>query len=311
MEQNELLQFFPVNLRMLIELDDVTDVMVNSNGSVFVDCGGMIKPAGFSCPSESLVMGIQNIARRLGMEFSALDPILDTRLPDGSRVAAVYRNGKVTLTIRKFNRWFTLDELVSAGCLTEEMKKYLLDAVASRKNILIAGATSSGKTTFGKALLDHIPDNERLLVIENPAELLLKQPCVEQWEATPGSARTAPITVAQFLVAALRHRPDRIILGEVREPAAAYELLQALNTGHSGSICTTHADSAEDAFHRMTDLVLAAHANVTHGFVERQILRSVEVIVHLQRVDGQRKVTAVAESTKDGFKTIFPEKGEN
>lgn len=247
-----LLQFFPASLRDLILADDISDVMVNEDGLVFVDRNGRLEEA--MRINESLVMAVQNVARILGSDIDAKNPILDTRLPDGSRVAALYANGAMTVTIRKFNRWYSTDELVMTGCLPLYVRDTLVEGILGngwrgKVNILVAGGTSSGKTTLAKSLIDHIPAHERLILIEKPREMVISHRNSVRFEAqnaTPGG-RLA-MSIAQLLVSSLRHRPDRIILGEVREPDAAYELLQALNTGHSGSICTIHADSAEDAF---------------------------------------------------------------
>ena len=259
------------------------------------------------------VMGIQNIARKLGFEFDASAPMLDTRLPDGSRVAALYRNGAVTLTIRKFSKWFTMAELVEAGSVPVVVRNAIVEGIQGtgprgKANVLISGGTSSGKTTFAKAAIDFIPLHERLVVIENPSELCISHPNAVRWEARAAVPDgPAAFSVADLVAGSLRHRPDRIILGEVREPLSAYQLLQALNTGHSGSICTIHADSSEDAFYRLSDLLLASHSNLSREYVIRQILRSIDFIVHLRRLDGVRKVTelSVADKAKECFSLIY------
>lgn len=307
-----LLQFFPAPLRALILAADISDVMVNEDGLVFVDRNGCLQEA--MRVKESLVMVIQNVARNLGSDIDAKNPILDTRLPDGSRVAALCSNGTMTLTIRKFNRWYSTDELVMTGCLSPSVRDLLVEGILGfgwrgKVNILVAGGTSSGKTTLAKALIDHIPTDERLIVIEKPREMVISHRNAVRFEAqgaTPGGR--PEMSIAQLLVSSLRHRPDRIILGEVREPDTAYELLQALNTGHSGSICTIHADSAEDAFHRLVDLVLASHSNLGREFVEKQVLRSIHFIVHLERVHGVRRVTELAEGHRNEgrFVLIYP-----
>ena len=313
MEQETLLKFFPERLRELILSKEISDVMVNEDGTLSVDTGGRLVVMREGLESAALVMGIQNIARGLGFEFDATTPILDTRLPDGSRVAAVFRNGLVTLTIRKFNRWYTLAELVESGCVSPFVRDAVVEGIQGtgprgKANVLISGGTSSGKTTFGKGLIDFIPRHERLIIIENPSELFITHPNAVRFEARAAVPDgPAALSVADLLIASLRHRPDRIILGEVREPLAAYELLQALNTGHSGSMCTIHADSSEDAFYRLSDLVLASHSNLSREYVNRQILRSIDFIVHLHRVDGVRKVTelSVADKTKECFSLIY------
>jgi pilus assembly protein CpaF len=161
-----------------------------------------------------------------------------------------------------------------------------------KANVLVSGGTGAGKSTLAKALIDELPATERLIVIESPQELAISQKNAVRWQASPGvTGGAAGKTVAELVVAALRHRPDRIIIGEVREPKAAYELLQALNTGHGGSIATIHADSALDAIERLTDLALASHSNLSHEFVERRVLRSIDYVVQIERQPGGRKVT--------------------
>jgi pilus assembly protein CpaF len=314
MEFSTLLQFFAPALRALILADDISDVMINENGSVFVERAGMLDCAdGVTIEPATLVIGIQNVARLLGGDIDATRPILDTRLPDGSRVAANYTSGAMTVTIRKFNRWYSTDQLVDAGCLPcfvcEELVAGLRGWSRREKaNVLISGGTGAGKSTLAKALIDRLPVEERLIVIEKPRELALSHPNSVRWEASdgvpdhtvPGGWREAPKTVAQLVVAALRHRPDRIIMGEVREPSAAYELLQALNTGHAGSITTIHADSAEDALYRLTDLALASHANLAQEFVEKRVQRAIDYVVHIARQAEGRKVTEVLQVSDEG-----------
>jgi pilus assembly protein CpaF len=319
MDFSTLLEFFPASLRELILADDISDVMVNEDGLVFIDRGGYLQEV--TRIKESLVMAIQNVARRLGADIDAKNPFLDTRLPDGSRVAAVYSNGAMTVTIRKFNRWYSTEELMEQGCLPEtvcrELVWGLLGAGGSEKaNVLVSGGTGAGKSTLAKALIDCLPADERLIVIEKPRELAISHRNAVRWEASDGIPdnsiaggwREAPKSVAQFLVHALRNRPSRIIIGEVREPLAAYELLQALNTGHAGSIATIHADSAEDALMRLTDLALAAHSNLSHEFVEKRVLRSIDYIVHMVRHGGARKVSEVLKvSSKREITRLYPQ----
>ena len=244
-------------------------------------------------------MAIQNVARLLRADIDDTQPILDSRLPDGSRVAAIYANGAMNVTIRKFNRWFSTDDLDRSGCFPNSISSVVVNGLLGKDqkekaNVLISGGTGSGKTTLAKALIDRMPMTDRLIVIERPKELSIQHPAalhLEAVEGVPGSV--APRTVAQLLVASLRHRPDRIIIGEVREPLAAYELLQALNTGHSGSISTIHADSASDALIRLTDLALASHSNLTQEFVSKRVLACINFVVHIARQATGRKVIEV------------------
>ena len=307
MDYSTLLQFFPPALRALILADDISDVMINADGKVFVERAGQLEYAeGATIEAAHLVIAVQNVARLLGADIDDQHPILDTRLPDGSRVAAFYANGAMTVTIRKFNHWYSTTQLIEAGCWPAFVCSELVSGLLGRDrrekaNVLVSGGTGAGKSTLAKALIDELPLEERLIVIEKPQEMKLRHPNAERWEArdgVPGGA--AAVSVAQLLAHALRNRPDRIIIGEVREPLAAYELLQALNTGHSGSIATIHADSAEDALYRLTDLALASHSNLTHQFVEKRVRRAVDYVVHIARQPGRRQVMEVLAVTDEG-----------
>lgn len=297
MDLQTILEFFPPGLRELFLAADVSDVMVNPDGCVYADRAGQVIPYPDVVVSPTqLVLGVQNIGRILGSDISESQPFLDSRLPNGSRVAAVLSNGAITLTIRKFNRWYTSRELVAAGTLPAEVESLLISAMQQSSNVLVSGGTSSGKSTLAKALLDHVPATDRLIVIEKPRELEVSQPNAVRWEASDAVVGRPAVTVAQLLVASLRHRPDRIVIGEVREPEPAYELLQAMNTGHSGTLSTIHADGALDALHRLSDLALAAHSNLSAGFVRDQVARTIDYVVHIERGrDGSRRVTECAQ----------------
>jgi len=288
-----LLQFFPESLRALITATDVSDVMINADGRVYVDRAGKLVtvPVDGISPTE-LLAGVQTIARILARDLDDKQPILNTRLPDGSRVAAVLLDGELTLTIRKFNQWYDTGELALMGCAPGYVLSEAVEAVRRSRNILVSGGTGSGKTTLAKALLDHVPGTERLIIIENPREMAVSQPNAVRLEAREEAPGRPAVTVAQLLIAALRHRPDRIVIGEVREPSAAYELLRALNTGHAGSISTIHADSALDALYRLSDLALTSHGNLETSFVRKQVARAIHYVVHIERgSDGNRRVT--------------------
>jgi pilus assembly protein CpaF len=298
MDLATLLQFFPAPLRAIIVASDVTDVMVNADGAVFVDkADGLQRVVGVDVIPRQICVGIETIARHLGKDIDAKRPILNARLPDGSRVAAVYSAAEkaMTVTIRRFNGWFSTDALIAGGSLPILVCDALVKAILgdnghNTANVLVSGSTGSGKSTLAKALLDHVPVRDRLIVIENPRELSISHENAVRWEAVEDVPGGYPVTVAQLLAAALRHRPDRIIIGEVREPDSAYELLQAMNTGHSGTLSTIHADSAMDALHRLADLALASHGNLGHEFVRQQVARTVNFVVHVARMGGQRRV---------------------
>ena len=238
----------------------VTEVMVNDGGRhVFVERDGTIEAvADRTLETRNLSVAIKNIARACGDEISEAQPLLDARLEDGSRVAAMFPPCAVAgpvLTIRKFSRRYSLDDLVAAGSLTASIARELTHAIATEQNILISGGTGTGKTTLLNALAAHIPDRDRIVLIEETSEIHLNKPNVLRLEARRAQAALGqeaplpPVTIADLLRAALRHRPDRILVGEVRG-AEAFDLLQALNTGHLGSLTTIHANSAEQAFTR-------------------------------------------------------------
>ena len=229
----------------------------------------------------------------LGQDLTTQNPILNTRLPDGSRVAVVGAPSSLngpTLTIRKFNRWFTSDELIESGSLPREVRDQVVAMIGDRKNGIIAGGTGSGKSTLLKALLDHIPMTERLCVIEQPAELQIAHPNAVQWEAVEEIPGQPAVTPSELLAAALRHRPDRIIIGEIRNKCA-YDLLQAMNTGHGGTMSTIHAASALDALGRLANLALSARSNLNHTFVRSEAAAAIDFVLYCERnAKGRRQV---------------------
>jgi pilus assembly protein CpaF len=235
---------------------EVSEVMVNGDQAVFVQRNGKLERVSARIEQRYLSTAVKRIARSLGEDIGESKPLLDARLPDGSRVAAAFPPCSIhgiTLTIRKFRpQWFSLDELVSLASVSRSIADRLVEAVRDRKTILISGGTDTGKTTFAKALLDVIPHNERLGVIEGTIELKVDHPNVFRFEArkeqrdTAGNVVIPAVTIRDLVKATLRHRPDRLIIGEVRG-GEAFDLLDALNTGHAGSISTLHANSAAQA----------------------------------------------------------------
>lgn len=279
----------------------VTEVMVNDGGRrVFVERDGAIEAvAGRTLEPRNLTVAIKNIARACGDEISDVQPLLDARLEDGSRVAALFPPCAVAgpvLTIRKFTRRYTLGELVQIGALTPETADRLVGAVRAQQNILVSGGTGTGKTTLLNALAAHIPDADRVIVIEETAEIHLNKPNVLRLEARRAQASLGqeaplpPVTIADLLRASLRHRPDRILVGEVRG-SEAFDLLQALNTGHLGSMSTIHANSSEQALARLAHCVLTANVGLPHRSTREAIALAIQVVVHIARVDGRRQVT--------------------
>jgi pilus assembly protein CpaF len=243
--------------------------------------------------NERLTAAIERVARILGQDLTLQNPILNTRLPDGSRVAVVGPPSSIngpTLTIRKFNKWFTSDELIASGSMPAEVRDLVVSLIMQRKNGIIAGGTGSGKTTLMKALLDHIPSSERLCIIEQPAELKVLQPNAIRWEAVEAIPGQVAITPSELLAAALRHRPDRIIMGEIRNECG-YDLLQAMNTGHGGTLSTIHAKSAWDALNRLANLALSARPNLNHAFMRSETAEAIDFALYCERApNGRRRV---------------------
>ena len=283
----------------LILDDTISEVMVNGANHVFVEKDGFLQEVkGIVLGDKALMVAVKNIARRLGNDISEAKPILDSRLPDGSRVAAVIPPCSlqgVTLTIRKFNsRHFEMNDLIRCGTLNQPLANRLEDYVLHRKNILISGGTASGKSTFASILVRFIPEDERILLIEDTAELYVRQPNLVRFEARQEQNGVQPVMVRDLLKAALRHRPDRILLGEIRA-GEAFDLLQLLNTGHSGSLSTVHATSAKQALARFTSCVLQSGVDLPYRAIKTNVGDSVNVVVHLERRPGRRFVSEVVE----------------
>jgi pilus assembly protein CpaF len=283
----------------LIRDDSISEVMVNGPDHVFIEKAGFIETVpGIHLGEKSLMVAVKNIARRLGSDISDAKPILDSRLPDGSRVAAVIPpcsvNG-VTLTIRKFNsRHFGIDDLVQAGTMERWLARQMESYVLGRKNILIAGGTGTGKTSLLNVLGKFIPSDERIVLIEDTSEIHLDQDNLVRFEARQAENDLPAITIRDLLKAALRHRPDRIILGEIRS-GEAFDLLQLLNTGHSGSLSTVHAASARQGLARFTSCVLQSGVEIPYRAIKTNVGDSVNVVIQLERRPGQRFVSEVIE----------------
>ena len=295
MSYDLILPFFPEEIRGLLLDPTISDLMINGTTGVYADKEGVLEKITLSTPytNERLTAAIERVARILGQDLTLQNPILNTRLPDGSRVAVVGPPSSIngpTLTIRKFNKWFTSDELIASGSMPAEVRDLVVSLIMQRKNGIIAGGTGSGKTTLMKALLDHIPSSERLCIIEQPAELKVLQPNAIRWEAVEAIPGQVAITPTELLAAALRHRPDRIIMGEIRNECG-YDLLQAMNTGHGGTLSTIHAKSAWDALNRLANLALSARPNLNHAFMRSETAEAIDFALYCERApNGRRRV---------------------
>lgn len=290
-----ILPFFPEELRELLLDPSISDLMINGTSGVYADRNGVVQQIPLKTPytNERLQAAIERVARILGQDLTTQNPILNTRLPDGSRVAVVGPPSSIngpTLTIRKFNRWYSSDELIASGTMTSQVRDRVIDLISQRKNGIISGGTGSGKTTLMKAFLDHIPADERLLIIEQPAELKVSHPNAVRWEAVEEIPGQVAITPSELLAAALRHRPDRIIMGEIRNECG-YDLLQAMNTGHGGTLSTIHAKSALDALNRLSNLALSARPNLNHAFMRSETAEAIDFVLYCERDHtGRRRV---------------------
>jgi pilus assembly protein CpaF len=279
--------------------DSISEVMVNGADSVFIEKGGFLhQVSGVSLGEKALLIAVKNIARRLGGDISESHPILDSRLPDGSRVAAVIPPCSlrgVTLTIRKFSkRHFEMQDLIAAGTLDQQLANRLEDCVLSRKNILLSGSTGCGKTTMVNALARFIPEDERILLIEDTAEIQLGHANLVRFEARHPQNGIPGVAIRDLLKAALRHRPDRILLGEIRG-GAAFDLLQLLNTGHSGTLSTVHASSAKQGLARFTSCVLQSDVQLPYRAIKSNIADSLHVVIQIERRPGRRYISEVLE----------------
>jgi pilus assembly protein CpaF len=283
----------------LIKDDSISEIMINGSSQVFIEKMGVLEALAAEGLSEkSLMVAVRNIARLLGDDISESKPILDARLPDGSRVAAVMPPcslGGITLTIRKFSaRHFTIEDLIRLGTLTSELANLLCEKVRAHANILISGGTGTGKTTLLNILADSIQAEERIVIIEDTAEISIRKPNLVRFEARREQPGAPAITIRDLLKATLRHRPDRIILGEVRG-GEAFDLLQVLNTGHSGSLSTIHANSAHNAASRFTNCILQSNVELPYKAIKANIADTIDLLLHIERKNGLRTVSQLLE----------------
>jgi pilus assembly protein CpaF len=290
-------------LEPLLADPNVNDILVNGASDVWVDWNGRLQPTGIRFKDdEHLLHVINRIVSRIGRRVDEASPIVDARLPDGSRVNAIIPplslEGPI-LSIRRFRPTpFTFEDLVAKGTLSRTMADFLSMAVQARLNILVSGGTSAGKTTLLNVLSGHISDEERIITIEDTAELKLQQRHVVRLESRPSNIEgQGQISQRELVKNALRMRPDRIVVGEVRGPEAL-DMLQAMNTGHEGSLTTVHANSPRDALSRIETLVLLAGIDLSQRSIREQIGSAFDLVVQIKRLtDGTRKVVSITEIT--------------
>ena len=291
-------------LEALIERDDLTEIMVNGPDQVFVEKNGILYRTDTAFAGSSQVLSaIERIVSPLGRRIDESSPMVDARLPDGSRVNAIIPPLSLvgpTITIRKFSRKpLQAEDLVRFGSVSPEIIRFLAICVAVRKNILISGGTGSGKTTLLNVLSSFLPNSERIVTIEDAAELQLHQEHLVRLESRPPNVEgKGAVTIRDLVRNALRMRPDRIVVGECRG-GEALDMLQAMNTGHDGSLTTIHANSARDALARLETLVLMAGFDLPLRAIREQVASAIQIVVQINRErDGSRKLVSVSEITK-------------
>ena len=282
--------------------DDITEVMINGPEDIFIEKKGCLQKLDQSFESESRLEDIvQKIVGLAGREVNQANPIVDTRLPDGSRVNVVLppiaRNG-ATVTIRKFSKTpMTIEQLIKFGSITQDIANVLEKLIRAKYNIFICGGTGSGKTTFLNALSNYIPKEERVITIEDSAELQIVgiDNLVSLETRNANASGAGQITIRDLIKSSLRMRPERIVVGEVRG-AEALDMLQAMNTGHDGSLSTGHANSTKDMLSRLETMVLQGAEGLPLEAVRQQIASAIDIIIHLSRLrDHSRKTMEITE----------------
>jgi pilus assembly protein CpaF len=295
----EILGFGP--LQPLLEDEAITEVMVNGAKNIYIERGGKIFRVPVSFESEDHVKRIiDRIVSPLGRRVDESSPYVDARLPDGSRVNAIIPPLSLVgpvITIRKFAKNpITLEQLIQFGTINNEALQFLKACVESRLNIVISGGTGSGKTTLLNIMSQFIPGDERIITIENAAELQLRQEHVVTLESRPPNIEgKGEVTIRQLVINSLRMRPDRIIVGEVRDDAAL-DMLQAMNTGHDGSMTTVHSNSPRDTLARIETMTLFAGTELPVRAIREQVASAIDLVIHQERMrDGTRKVVNITE----------------
>lgn len=298
---DELIGYGPIT--PMLRDPEVDEVMVNGPGRIFVERKGRLYETGARFFDERhLLTIIQRVVEPLGRHVDEASPMVDARLPDGSRVNAVIPPlalDGASVTVRKFaTRKLTTDDLIAFGSMTPEMALFLEEAVRARQNIVVSGGTGSGKTTLLNVLSQFIPHTERLVTIEDSAELKLSHRNIVRMEARPANIEgRGRVAIRDLVINALRMRPDRIVVGECRGPEAL-DMLQAMNTGHDGSLTTVHANTPRDALSRLENMVMMAGFELPSAAIREQIASAVNLIVQQNRMpDGSRKIVQVSEVT--------------
>jgi pilus assembly protein CpaF len=296
---NDVLGYGP--LEPLLARDDIADIMVNGSGTVYIEVAGKIQKTGIRFRDNGQLLNIcQRIVSQVGRRVDESSPICDARLPDGSRVNAIVPPLAIdgpALTIRKFKKdKLTLDQLVSFGTITPEGAEILKVLGRCRVNTLVSGGTGSGKTTLLNCLTQFIDDDERIITCEDAAELQLQQPHVVRLETRPPNLEgEGQVTMRDLVRNCLRMRPERIIVGEVRGPEA-FDLLQAMNTGHDGSMGTLHANSPREALSRLESMITMGGFALPSRTIREMICASVDVVIQAARLrDGSRRITHITE----------------
>ncbi|MDQ0337878.1 pilus assembly protein CpaF [Caldalkalibacillus uzonensis] len=308
---NESVGYGP--LEALLKQDDITEIMVNGPREVYIERQGKLEKTNVRFKDKEHIRHIiDRMIAPIGRRIDESSPMVDARLPDGSRVNAaippVSIDGPV-ISIRKFNKDpFTMEDLISFGTFTEQMGEFLSAAVQSKCNMLVSGGTGSGKTTLLNVLSASIPPGERIITIEDMAELRFNYDNIVRMEARPANMEgKGEISIRHLVKNALRMRPDRIIVGEVRG-SEALDMLQAMNTGHEGSLTTVHANSPKDALGRLEAMVIMSGLSITVDVIREYFVGAIDIIVQTQRLpDGTRKITSIAEVVGEDGKVSINE----
>ncbi|MFZ1119801.1 MAG: TadA family conjugal transfer-associated ATPase [Candidatus Binataceae bacterium] len=297
--KNELLGLGP--LEPLLWDDEITDILVNGPSQVYVERGGKLYLTDVSFQDDQhLMLIIDRIVSQVGRRVDEASPMVDARLPDGSRINAIIPPLALdgpALSIRRFGkRRYSVDDLVAKDSITPDMVEFLRAIIRARLNVLVCGGTGSGKTTMLNCISAFIPVDERVVTIEDSAELVLQQPHVVRLETRPPNVEgKGEVTARELVRNTLRMRPDRIIVGEVRG-SEVFDMLQAMSTGHDGSLCTIHANTPRDSMGRLEMMMLLAGWSIPQRAMRQQIASALNVIVHVSRLsDGTRKVMRISE----------------